>query len=71
MLLLRHRADTQHAGAMERTDEWTGGTEQYTLSEEGRATTLVVEFDVPESMKSYFTINYPKAMDKIKSLAEA
>jgi hypothetical protein len=70
-LLLKHKADTQQAGAEQRANEWTGGSERYTLSEDNGVTTLSAEFDVPEEMEDYFSINYPKALDKVKTLSEA
>jgi uncharacterized protein YndB with AHSA1/START domain len=69
-LLLRHRADTQDTRNRERAQEWTGGTESYSLAEKDGATTLTVSFDVPSEMKEYFEVNYPKALERVKALAE-
>ena len=69
-LLLRHRADTQDVGAQERKKEWTGGKESYALTEKDGDTTLVVAFDVPPELEEYFEINYPKALERVKVLAE-
>lgn len=69
-LLLRHRADTQEEGARERDNEWTGGEETYALSESNGATTLTVAFDVPPELEGYFKTNYPKALNRVKELAE-
>jgi uncharacterized protein YndB with AHSA1/START domain len=69
-LLLRHHADTQEEGKREREKEWTGGKESYLLSEKDGATTLTVAFDVPPELEEYFKINYPKALKRIKILAE-
>ena len=69
-LLLRHRADTQDSGERERDNEWTGGTESYALTEKEGVTTLTVAFDVPEDIEEYFTVNYPKALQRVKELAE-
>lgn len=69
-LLLRHQADTQGHGQQSREEEWTGGAESYTLSEKDGITTLTVAFDVPSEMEDYFNENYPKALAKIKELAE-
>lgn len=69
-LLLLHSADTQGAGARERANEWTGGTESYKLTEENGITTLTATFDVPEEMEAYFSTAYPKALEKVKELAE-
>lgn len=69
-LLLRHRADTQGNGTQERAQEWTGGEESYSLTEKDGITTLTVAFDVPPELEEYFRINYPKALERVKALAE-
>lgn len=69
-LLLRHSADTQEDGKREREKEWTGGEESYRLAEKDGTTTLTVAFDVPGDMEEYFKINYPKALERVKVLAE-
>ncbi len=69
-LLLRHKADTQNEGIDEREKEWTGGKESYRLVEKNGLTTLTVAFDIPHSQEEYFRINYPKALARIKELAE-
>lgn len=70
LLLLRHESDTQDAGKRERVNEWTGGTESYKLIKNDGSTTLSTTFDVPEDMESYFSSVYPKALQKVKTLAE-
>lgn len=69
-VLLKHSADTQGNGKQERTKEWTGGEESYTLTEKDGVTTLNVAFDVPPEMEDYFKTNYPKALERVKLLAE-
>lgn len=69
-LLLKHQADTQETGAQEREKEWTGGEESYTLTEKDGTTTLTVVFGVPPELEEYFKVNYPKALDRVKELAE-
>ncbi len=69
-LLLRHQADTKDRGESERDDEWTGGTESYSLEELGGITTLTVIFDVPEELEGIFMDRYPKALQKVKELAQ-
>ncbi|QQS44239.1 hypothetical protein IPM65_01420 [Candidatus Roizmanbacteria bacterium] len=69
-LLLRHSADTQEKGKREREKEWTGGKECYTLDEKDGITNLTVSFDVPPDLETYFKVNYPKAMERIKEMAE-
>lgn len=69
-LLLKHRADTQDTGKQLREEEWTGGEESYSLTEKDTVTTLTAAFDVPQEMKAYFTDTYPKALERVKVLAE-
>lgn len=69
-LLLKHSADTQEEGKREREKEWTGGKESYSLSEKDGITTLSTKFDVPAEMEEYFEVNYPKALERVKELAE-
>ncbi len=69
-LVLKHKADTQESGKQERDDEWTGGKESYSLVEKDRITTLTAEFDVPSQMIDYFNNTYPKALERVKELAE-
>lgn len=69
-LLLRHSADTQQSGEQEREKEWTGGAETYSLTEKDGVTTLTTEFDVPPQLEEYFKGAYPKALERIKELAE-
>lgn len=69
-LQLSHVADTQDVGERERDDEWTGGRESYSLTEQDGVTTLVATFDVPLKMEAYFTDVYPKAFACVKDLAE-
>jgi hypothetical protein len=69
-LLLRHHADTQEEGKRERGNQWTGGEESYRLSGGDGVTTLTVICDVPSELEAYFKVNYPKALERIKALAE-
>ncbi|HST04968.1 MAG TPA: SRPBCC domain-containing protein [Chloroflexia bacterium] len=69
-LLLKHRADTQEDGKRERDDEWTGGEERYSLAERGGITTLTVAFGVPLELEEQFKVNFPKALERVKVLAE-
>ena len=69
-LLLRHRADTQEEGKREREEQWTGGEESYSLAEKDGTTTLTVAFDVPPELEEEFKVNYPKALERLRELAE-
>lgn len=69
-LLLKHQADTQDEGAGVREKEWTGGAESYVLTEENGVTVLTVVFDAPLTQEDYFMVTYPKALSRVKELAE-
>jgi hypothetical protein len=69
-VLLRHHADTQNSGTQERENQWNGGKESYSLTENDGTTTLTVAFDVPPELEEYFTVNYPKTLAHTKALAE-
>lgn len=69
-LLLKHRADTQETGKQERDNQWTGGEESYSLVEKDGVTTLTVAFDVPPELEEEFRVSYPKALERVKELAE-
>ncbi|MGB7473976.1 hypothetical protein [Trichococcus sp.] len=69
-VLFRHSADTKESGQQEREKEWTGGTESYSLTEKNRITTLTVNTEVPEELEETFNISLPRALERIKTLAE-
>lgn len=69
-LLLRHRIDPQEGGKREREKEWADGEERYSLVEKDGTTTLTVIFDVPSELEEEFKVNYPKALGRVKVLAE-
>lgn len=70
LVLFRHSADTKESGQQEREKEWTGGTESYSLTEKNRITTLTVNTEVPEELEETFNISLPRALERIKTLAE-
>jgi uncharacterized protein YndB with AHSA1/START domain len=49
---------------------WAGALEDYTLKEVAGASTLTVEMDVAEEYKKYFEETWPKALGKLKEVAE-
>lgn len=51
-------------------DSWKGAEENYTLKEENGQTHLQVDIDITEDMLDYFDKTWPKAMDKLKEMAE-
>ncbi|RRB04294.1 SRPBCC domain-containing protein [Larkinella rosea] len=54
----------------EQTKQWAGSHENYTLKTVDGKTELVVDLDVTEQDKDYFGKAWPKAMEKLKQLAE-
>lgn len=69
-ILFRHKADTKDVGESRRDDQWTGGEESYTLTEKEGVTTLKLQFDVPEELAGVMNELYPRALNRIKELAE-
>lgn len=69
-VLLRQMADTKDCGEREREREWTGGTESYLLAEDDGVTTLTVDIDVPPGLEATFSDRLPKALERVKVLAE-
>ena len=70
-VLFKHRADTKSVGQQEREKEWTGGKESYTLTEINGVTKLLVQTDVPEELEETFNIRFPRALERIRTLAES
>ena len=66
----RQIADTKDSGEREREKEWTGGTESYSLAENEGVTTLTVDIDVPPGQEETFKVRFPKALERVKILAE-
>ncbi|MEO7924969.1 MAG: SRPBCC domain-containing protein [Chitinophagaceae bacterium] len=54
----------------DRVKAWAGCKENYTLKETNGSTELLVEMDISPEFKDYFEKTWPKAMEKIKELAE-
>ena len=52
------------------TKEWAGALENYTLKNADGKTELVVDMDITEQYKDYFIKTWPRALDKVKELAE-
>jgi uncharacterized protein YndB with AHSA1/START domain len=69
-VLFRQMKDTKESGTREREKEWAGGAESYSLTEKGGATILSVELDVPQGQEETFKDRFPKALERVKVLAE-
>ena len=51
--------------------DWAGGLENYTFTEDNNQTTIAVDIDAVESFQDYFNNTFPKALNKLKELIEA
>ena len=69
----------KHIGVMKNNEEqplddetkmWTGSMEEYFLTEENGGTTLTTQMDAADSFAEYFADTFPKALDKVKAIAE-
>lgn len=54
----------------EQTLQWAGALENYTLETKDGHTVLTVDMDITDEYKDYFLTTWPKALDKVKQLAE-
>lgn len=70
LAFFRHKADTQESGAKGRDNEWTGTSERYQLTEKDGSTTVTLTTQVPPEQKETFEDRLPKALARIKALAE-
>ena len=50
--------------------EWAGAMENYTLKSIDGKTNLIVEMDINDEYKDYFMKTWPKALEKLKEIAE-
>jgi len=70
LAFFRHKADTQEHGAKSRDNEWTGTSERYELTENNGRITLTFTTQVPPEQEQTFEDRLPKALARIKELAE-
>ena len=54
----------------EEVEKWAGGLENYSFEENQGITTVKVDIDVIEEYLDYFNKTYPKALEKLKEIAE-
>lgn len=54
----------------EKAKEWAGSLENYTLKTVNGKTELTVDMDITNEYKDYFQTTWPKALEKVKELAE-
>lgn len=57
-------------GVEDLNNNWSGALENYTLKGNDGNTKLAVDIDIEESHKDYFMSTFPKALEKVKALAE-
>ena len=62
--------DGKEDTSSESAKAWAGAHENYTLKETGGATELVVDMDSMDEYKEMFQNIWPKALQKLKTLAE-
>ena len=51
-------------------EQWAGGMENYTFKQNENGTTVIVDTDASEEFLGYFDTTFPKALEKLKDLAE-
>ena len=51
-------------------EKWAGALENYTLRDVSGKTELTVDMDITDEYKDYFQNTWPKALEKVKVLAE-
>ena len=54
----------------EETNKWSGAMENYTLRETGAITQLTVDMDSTDDHEDMFQESFPKALGKVKEIAE-
>jgi uncharacterized protein YndB with AHSA1/START domain len=57
-------------GKKDLSQDWGESFENYTLEEKDGQTELIVDMDITEDWKAYFEKIWPKALEKVKELAE-
>jgi uncharacterized protein YndB with AHSA1/START domain len=62
--------DGQELPIDEKTREWSGWMENYTLTESNGQTALLVEVDMHEKDAGFMDEAFPKALDKLKEISE-
>ncbi|MEQ6118063.1 SRPBCC domain-containing protein [Reichenbachiella sp. MALMAid0571] len=51
-------------------EKWAGGLENYSFEENNGVTTVTVDLDAMEDYIDFFNKTYPKALNKLKEIAE-
>src|SRR5262245_34426084 len=58
-------------GVEETKSEWAGAFENYSLKETNGVSALTVDIHVTDEFRKYFEDTWPKALEKLRELAEA
>ena len=66
----RHEAEIKD-GNLQPPPDWAGAHENYTLTSRNGGTTLKVDLDVADEHRKMFEDKFPKALQRVKTLAEA
>ena len=56
--------------ASDKVSQWSGATENYSLNTINGKTQLTVDMEITDEFMDYFLKTWPKALDKVKELAE-
>jgi uncharacterized protein YndB with AHSA1/START domain len=67
-MTFRHLAEIKD-GKEQPEPSWSGSLEDYTLKDNGKGTTLVVDLDTADEWKEMFDKAFPKALQRVKELA--
>ena len=54
----------------EEVKKWQGAMENYTLKDINGKTELIIDIDIAEDHSDYFQTTWPKALEKVKEMAE-
>jgi uncharacterized protein YndB with AHSA1/START domain len=68
-MTFRHRAEIKEGKEQPLPPSWSGGLEDYTLKDNGKGTTLIVDSDAADEYKEMFEKAFPKALQRVKELA--
>jgi uncharacterized protein YndB with AHSA1/START domain len=69
----KHVAEIQEGKVQpldEKTSQWSGGHEDYQLTERQGATTVNVDLEAPEEYTDMFNDKFPQALRRLKEIAE-
>jgi uncharacterized protein YndB with AHSA1/START domain len=68
-MTFRHLAEIKDGKEQPASPSWSGAVEDYTLKDNGKGTTLIVDVDTADEYKEMFEKAFPKALQRVKELA--